>query len=229
MSEWWTYTLSDFLLFSPRVYYRLFELHNQALWPAQLLTTAVGLAILVMLLRPVRARERVIPALLGALWIWVAWSFFFERYATINWAAVYIAPAFALQGLLLIGAGAWGGLSFDADRANLSGVALFVLALAGYPLIAPTLGRPWAAAEIFGIAPDPTSVATLAVLALAQGRARGLLMVIPCLWCAVTGATLWTMESAEFFVAPLAALAAVGTALLRRRPERAERGHGVYD
>jgi hypothetical protein len=30
MSEWWTYTLSDFLLFSPRVYYRLFELHNRA-------------------------------------------------------------------------------------------------------------------------------------------------------------------------------------------------------
>jgi hypothetical protein len=79
MSEWWTYTLSDFLLFSPRVYYRLFELHNHALWPAQLLTAALGLAILLMLLRPFRARERLIPALLGTLWIWVAWSFFFER------------------------------------------------------------------------------------------------------------------------------------------------------
>ena len=33
MSEWWTYTLSDFLLFSPRTYYRLFELHHRALWP----------------------------------------------------------------------------------------------------------------------------------------------------------------------------------------------------
>ncbi len=43
MSEWWTYTLSDFLLFSPRVYYRLLELHNHALWPAHLLTIARGL------------------------------------------------------------------------------------------------------------------------------------------------------------------------------------------
>ena len=36
MSEWWTYTLSDFLLFSPRTYYRLFELYNDEIWPAQI-------------------------------------------------------------------------------------------------------------------------------------------------------------------------------------------------
>ena len=35
MSEWWTYSLSDFLLFSPRTYYRLFELYNLAIWPTQ--------------------------------------------------------------------------------------------------------------------------------------------------------------------------------------------------
>ena len=35
MPEWWTYSLSDFLMFSPRTYYRLFELHNAAIWPAQ--------------------------------------------------------------------------------------------------------------------------------------------------------------------------------------------------
>ena len=33
MSEWWTYHLSDFLLFAPRTYYRLFELYNAAIWP----------------------------------------------------------------------------------------------------------------------------------------------------------------------------------------------------
>jgi hypothetical protein len=27
MSEWWSYSLSDFLLFSPRTYYRLFDLY----------------------------------------------------------------------------------------------------------------------------------------------------------------------------------------------------------
>ena len=37
MSEWWTYRAEDFLLFSPRVYWRMFELHNTALWPLHLL------------------------------------------------------------------------------------------------------------------------------------------------------------------------------------------------
>jgi hypothetical protein len=218
MSEWWTYSLSDFLLFSPRVYYRLFELHNRALWPAHLLTSALGLAILFMLLRPLRARERTVPAILGVLWIWIAVTFFLQRYATINWAAVYVVPAFVLQGILLIWTGSRQKLLFAGvhQGSDIAVVGLFVLALGAYPLIAPVMGRPWSAAEIFGIAPDPTAVATLAVLALAQGHWRWWLMIIPLLWCAITGATLWTMEAGDFFIAPGAAIVALGIALARR-------------
>ena len=44
MSEWWTYRPSDFLMFAPRTYWRLFELHNEAWWPAQpLLVLALSL------------------------------------------------------------------------------------------------------------------------------------------------------------------------------------------
>jgi hypothetical protein len=46
MSEWWTYSLSDLLMFSARTYYRLFELYNLAIWPAQLLAGTLGVAIL---------------------------------------------------------------------------------------------------------------------------------------------------------------------------------------
>jgi hypothetical protein len=221
MSEWWTYTLSDFLLFSPRVYYRLFELHNGALWPAQPLTIALGLAIAIMLRRPVWARERIIPVLLGGLWLWIAWAFFWERYATINWASVYVAPVFALQGLLLVGSGLAGALSFERNgtTVDFAGLGLLVLAVGAYPLLAPLMGRPWLSAEIFGVAPDPTAVATLAVLALAIGRLRWVLMIIPLLWCAVTGLTLSTMEAGDFFIAPVAALAALVIAWLRRRSQ----------
>ena len=48
MSEWWTYRPEDFLLFSPRVYWRMFELHNAALWPLQVLALAAGLIIIVL-------------------------------------------------------------------------------------------------------------------------------------------------------------------------------------
>ena len=108
MSEWWTYTLSDFLMFSPQVYYRLFELHNRALWPAQLLTLGLGFAILYLLLRREDGAHRAICVMVGALWIWLAWAFFWDRYATINWAAAYVAPLIVIEGLLLIWLGAIG-------------------------------------------------------------------------------------------------------------------------
>ncbi len=42
MPDWSTYRLEDFLLFSPRTYYRLFELHNAAVWPGQVLALAAA-------------------------------------------------------------------------------------------------------------------------------------------------------------------------------------------
>jgi hypothetical protein len=217
MSEWWTYTLSDFLLFSPRVYYRLLELHNIAVWPAHILTVLFGLAAFHVLLVSGRSRVRFVFLALGAIWLWVAWSFLWHRYASINWAIAYVAPFYALQGLLIISIGAVkGALAFPTNqRIPLPpGLALLAFSLVGYPLIAPGFGRPWLAAEVFGIAPDPTATATLAILALSRSRLRWLLMIIPFLWCMISGATLWTMGAADFFVAPLAALAAVGLSFL---------------
>jgi len=96
VSEWWTYTLHDFLLFSPRTYYRLFELYNREIWPAQVLTSGAGVAILLALRRDGARAGRVIAAVLAGCWLWVAWAFHFQRYATINWAATYFAAAFAI-------------------------------------------------------------------------------------------------------------------------------------
>ena len=212
MSEWWTYGPSDLLLFSPGVYYRQFELHNQALWPVQIIALALGVALFVLVLRPSPARSRVIAAIMGLLWIWVGWFFVWQRYTTINWAATYAVPLFMLQGALLFAAAATrNDLELGKERGFLRGFALALLAFAlfFYPLLAPMLGRSWQAAEIFGIAPDPTALATLAVVILSRLRIRWLLMIVPAFWCVITGATLWTMAAPDFWVAPVCALAAV--------------------
>jgi hypothetical protein len=52
MQEWWSYRPGDFLLFSPRTYWRLFQLTNEALWPLQIPVLLIGAAILAMLLHP---------------------------------------------------------------------------------------------------------------------------------------------------------------------------------
>lgn len=205
MSEWATYTLSDFLMFSARTYFRLIELYNLAIWPLHLLAGAMGIVLVI----PAWRGGRIAPVVLGLCWIWVAWAFHAERYATINSAAPYFAAAFAVQGVLLISAGR---LQITYDR---FGFGLLVVALSGYPLLALASGRPWQQAEMFGIAPDPTVAATLVVLGL-SARVHWALWPVPLLWSAVSGAILWTMDVAYAWVLPLIAVLAL-VLILRRR------------
>jgi hypothetical protein len=208
MSEWWSYSLSDFLLFSPRTYYRLFELYNLAVWPWHIACVALGLTVLALWLRGGAWHGRAIAMILAACWLWVAWAYLLLRYETINWAARYFAVGFAIEAALLV----WSGLIRDGlrlrrawDAATMAGLGLFGLALFAWPLIGLSLARPTVQAELFGAAPDPTVAATLGVL-LAAERTRWELLVIPLLWCAISGATLWTMQSPDALAMPAAAL-----------------------
>jgi Family of unknown function (DUF6064) len=219
MSEWWTYRLGSFLLFSPRTYYRLFELYNAALWPAQLPALALGLGLAVLLARGGPARTRWIGAVLAACWLWSGVAFLAWRYAKINWAADYFAWAFAAEAVLLLWAAVLGRqLTFEppSDLAGRAGLAIVLGSVTVFPLLAPVLGRGWRSAEIFGLAPDPTAVATLGAVLLARGR-RWPLMAIPALWSLVTGVTLLAMKAPDFWVAPLAAAVTVVLAARRRR------------
>lgn len=219
MPEWLSYGLSDLLMFSPRTYYRMLERHNEAVWPVQILTLGLGFTVLGLLRRPTPAQGRIVSTIVAGLWAWVAWSFLWTRYATINWAAAYFALLFAIEALLFIGIGIAGGrLRYRASRnaAGRTGIALIVLGLVIYPVLAPLLGRPWRQVEIFGVFPDPTAIATAGLLLLAEGSPRGGLLIVPLLWCCITGATLWAMGSGEAVAAPVAALLAV-TATTRLR------------
>jgi hypothetical protein len=217
MSEWWTYRLSDFLMFAPRTYNRLFELYNSEIWPLQIVTIAAGFAALWLVWRGVYGR--IVAAVLAAAWIFVAWAYHWERYATINTAAPYYAVGFAVEGLLL----AWCGIRRDSLRFNLQpapirriGRALLAAGVVLYPLLAPLLGRAWTQAEIFGIAPDATAVATIGALLLAEGHIAALL-ALPLLWCAISALTLWTMAAPEAPVAASALVLGAATATWRWR------------
>jgi hypothetical protein len=215
MSEWWTYRLSDFLMFAPRTYHRLFELYNADIWPLQIVTIGAGLVAFWLVWRG--SHGRVVAAVLAAAWIFVAWAYHWERYATINTAAPYCAAGFAAQALLL----AWLACRRDGLRFNTqpplvrwTGLGLLAAGVVLYPLLAPLLGRPWPQAEIFGIAPDPTAVATIGALLLANGRIASIL-ALPLLWCAVTALTLWTMEVPDAAAPALALVLGTATAIWR--------------
>ena len=221
MSEWWTYRAEDFLLFSPRVYWRMFELHNAALWPLHLLMLGASLIIILLIARLRGSSARWIAFILAISWIFVGWSFLWNRYATIHWAAAYTAPALAVDGVMLLMWSLRDGLAFDRrGPAGWTGYLILGFALAGQPLLAPLQGRGWASSEVFGIAPDPTAMATLGVLLLARGRLLPLLLPIPVLWCLLSGLTLQTMGEPQawgpYGVLALAAAAWTSTMIWRR-------------
>lgn len=232
MSEWWTYRPSSFLLFSARTYYRLFELYNAEIWPWQVVALLVGLAILALLRKPGAWQGRTISALLAASWLWVAWAYLYSRYASINWVATYFAAAFALEALLLIVLGVGHGLVWRPPGSWISraGIGLAIFAVALQPLIGPLVGRSWSQVEVFAVAPDPTVVGTLGVLVLASGWPKWLLLPIPILWCLVSGATAWVMQSPDAALMPAAAalaIVAVGGSVLSRTAPPARDASGT--
>ena len=217
MSEWWTYSLSDFLMFSSRSYYRLIESYNAAIWPAHFLALVAGIIVLGAIARPRQHLQRSAALVLAAAWGWVAWAYHLERYAEINTAAPYFAAAFALQALLL------GWLAYRPGNAvpapqpvalGLTGLAIFA-----YPVL--TLARDggsWRQAEVFGIAPDPTAVATLGILL--AWRAPAIFWLIPVSWCLVSGATLMELKIGHAWLLPALALTAVLAAIMVSKTPR---------
>lgn len=222
MGEWWTYSPEDFLMFSPRVYWRMFALHNGALWPLPLVGPVLALAAGLLCLRPWGVR--IALAMLAVAWAFVGWAFLWTLYGVINWAVLYAAPLFALQAMLLAlaaarGPAARGSETLPPPAPRLAVGAVLVALAAAYPLLAPLAGRPIAEAEVFGLAPDPTAIGTLGVLVLAGGGAA--VWPVPVLWCLFSAATLWTLGTAQGVVPFAAALLAPAAALVwRRAPAR---------
>ncbi|APE31355.1 hypothetical protein BOX17_10585 [Halomonas aestuarii] len=219
---WWTYRPEDLLMFSPRVYERLFELNNQALWPAQLLALALGGLALAVLLRPGPRGIRWLVILLAVAWAFVAWAFLWRRYAPIHWGIAYVVPLFGLQALLVVALGTCrGGLRLPRHwsvRRGL-GVGLFTYALALHPLVALAMGRGLAGAEVIGLTPDPLAMATLGVAALAEPAARAwALLVVPALWCLLSGLTLDTLGEGSAWLPLLAVTVALASRLWPARP-----------
>lgn len=197
MSEWWSYGLSDFLMFSPDAYWRLVARHNAAWWPAPWLGVAAGGAVLLLAGRGTHRATRAVLVLLALAWAWVGWAFHWRGYAQIFLAAPYLAAASGVQALLLLAAALPrdAAAAGSAPRWRLAGIVLVTLALL-YPLLAPLQGRPWSQAEVFGSMPEPTALATLGALAMLRGLRRWqrlLPAVLPLASLLLGAATRWLL------------------------------------
>ena len=194
MGEIISYSLSDFILFSDKAYYRQFELYNHAIWPLHLIAIVFSLVIIYALWKKPAWAGRLIAVLLTVSWVWVAWAFLFERFYQIHVVANWYALGFVLQAGLIT----WYGviknqfslLVQSQPRINIGLVLLFI-SLIIYPFIAFITGRSWLQFEIFSLTPDPTVLATLAILYLC--KVSSVLYVVPIIWLLISGMTLIVM------------------------------------
>ncbi|UUX48963.1 DUF6064 family protein [Nisaea acidiphila] len=214
METWLTYSPEDFLLFSEPVYWRLFELHNAALWPAQFAALLAGIAVLILLHRRPTWAGRAIAAILALAWA-VSGLVFLTRYATINWLATDLVPVFLVQAALLAFLGGYLNAIRPAETTNPVGFAICAYGMFLHPFVALADGRPPAGAELFALTPDPTAIVTLGVLVMVRGNlAVRLLGVLPLFWCFASWATLATLGTWEAWILPVAVLATLLSTLL---------------
>ncbi|MDJ0739326.1 MAG: DUF6064 family protein [Gammaproteobacteria bacterium] len=207
MTDWAGYALADFLMFAPDTYVRQFALLNAALWPLHVVLYLLAGAA-AWRLRPAVSQDAAVLWLLVPAWAACAWWFLHQRYAPISLAGDPWTGLFALQALLLAAVAARPALRLVTPRTRLPGMLLIGYALLVHPLLGLPAGRDAAALEWFGLAPDPTALATLGVLLTLRGLPAALLALVPLAWCLFSGLSYLAMAMPLGTLAPLAAIAA---------------------
>lgn len=216
------------LPYTAEVLFASFEQYNRGLWPLQILTSALALAVIGLALRPVRHGDRAVLALLAGAWLWVGIGYHGLHFATLNFAAPAYAGLSAIQGLVLAWAAASGELRlrFKPDVAGWAGLAITLAALFVWPL-ADASAHGWQSVRLVGLAPAPTAAFTLGLLLLIDRPTPIRLVIIPLLWSLIAGATAWELAIAQDLALPLIGLTALGMILWQNRAAPApDRGAG---
>jgi Family of unknown function (DUF6064) len=202
--------------------------YNRALWPLPPIALLLGLAAVLLTVRPVRDGSRLIAAYLAAAWLWCGLGWHMLHVARLDFAAPLYGAVFVLQGLLLLWIAARGRLAFRF-RGGLTGwvgLALAMLALA-WPLVDRLAGLDWQEERVVGLAPTPTTMLTLGLLLLVASRAPWPLAIIPLLWSLIAGATAWMLWIPQDLVLPLAGLVAAVLLAWKSRRHAAARARAA--
>lgn len=176
------------LPFNAEQFLAVFTAYNVAIWPVQPVAYGLGLlALLALMLRPPRG-DRVILVVLAAMWAWNGFAYHFAFFSSINVAAFGFAFLFVFQAVLFA-YHAWNlnDLKFEArgNWRSMIAFSLVIYAMLIYQVLGIIAGHRLMSGPLFGVAPCPTTIFTIGLLLLADGRLVRRLAVIPVLWAVV--------------------------------------------
>ena len=175
------------LPFSREQFFEVFARYNEGVMPLQLALFLLALSALGALVVRRPGSDRVVSAILAALWAWMGVVYHFVYFAPVNSAA----PLF---GILFLGGAAvfaWAGvvrgrLAFDGENRarRITGHALIAYALVGYPLLSVMLGREYPGMPTFGV-PCPTTIFTIGMLGFLSAPFPRYVLVVPVAWALI--------------------------------------------
>jgi hypothetical protein len=171
--------------FTVTEFFSVFRDYNEVVWPAQMLLLGLGLAAVVLVLKPRAWSGVAIALILAFLWGWLALAYhvaFFTRINPLAWLFAVVSLAGALVFF-------WHGLvrrrlsfAWVGGARALAGGALIVFALVVYPLWSWLAGHPYPATPTFGL-PCPTTIFTIGLLAFLVAPYPRSVFIVPLLWC----------------------------------------------
>lgn len=211
------------LPFSHEQFVAVFASYNVAIWPAQVITYLLGLAVLVVVVRSKGGPVPFAVVALAALWAWTGIAYHWLHFALINPAAWLFGAAFVLQAVVL----AWSARRLRFGRAGprrTLGLALIGYALLLYPALGLLAGYEPASLPMFGVTPCPLVLFTLGLLLLTVG-ARWWVWIIPLTWSLIGGTAAFLLHVPQDWILLLSGPAA----LLVLRRERAPHRHNGND
>jgi hypothetical protein len=204
----------------------VFERYNRAIEPAPIFAYALGAVTLVFACRGGRESGRFVLGALALFWAVGGAGYHLAFFREINPAAVGFGVLFLAQAaLLLVHALRREPPAFHVHRSvrSYAALALAFYALALYPRLGAAAGHGYPRAPVFGIAPCPTTIFTIAVLLLADPRPSAVLLVIPFTWSLVGLSAALQLGMVEDY--GLAAAGAVTAALAVAGARRAHLAH----
>lgn len=197
------------LAYDAEVYFSLIGQYNADIWPAQLVSWALGLVALFLVFRPSRTSSIIIGMILGACWLWTGIAFHWFAFAPLNFAAPVFAGLFIMQAALV-------GIIIFRKRnlrfqyaptaSGIAGLILLAIALGAYTVTGPLFGIALEQSPMFGVSSQTTVLFTLGMLLLAQPHTPWVLAIIPLLWSFYTGAVAWFLAIPQDFALPAAGL-----------------------
>lgn len=208
------------LPFSRTEFLEVFAAYNTAIWPFQFVAALLGLFAIALLYWRMAWAGRAIAGVLTVFWLVTGIGYHWLHFAAINKAANSFGTLFVLQALVFLIEGVIRGrmkFVFGNDFRDWLAVLSFVYAFAVYPLLGLFITDPWPGTPLFGVAPCPTTIFTLAFLMLLRHPHPWSVAAIPLFWSIVGGSAAILLDVPQDLGLLAAALLWVGGALLPRK------------